>query len=229
MLTGARRSEVLSATWDQFDLTSGVWTKPSAHTKQKKTHRVPLSAPALQLLTAMKHRKTQREGNERKSGSAVADRPFLFPGDRDGAPLTDIKKSWAALTKKATVALWSSQPDTPAGTIVAALRAQSNDSRLPSLAECQTAARQADILLPPGLMNLRLHDLRHTFASILASSGLSLPIIGALLGHTQAQTTARYTHLFDDPLRAAVDRVGAIVTAANTSPAEVIPLTTGRR
>ena len=48
-----------------------------------------------------------------------------------------------------------------------------------------------------------MHDLRHTYASILASSGLSLPILGALLGHTQAQTTKRYAHLFDDPLRKA--------------------------
>src|SRR5215217_797254 len=59
----------------------------------------------------------------------------------------------------------------------------------------------------------RLHDLRHTYASILASEGLSLPIIGALLGHTQPQTTARYAHLLDDPLRAATERVGVMITA----------------
>jgi hypothetical protein len=58
----------------------------------------------------------------------------------------------------------------------------------------------------------RIHDLRHTYASILASEGLSLPIIGALLGHTQPQTTARYAHLLDDPLRAATEKVGAVVT-----------------
>ena len=59
-----------------------------------------------------------------------------------------------------------------------------------------------------GISNCRIHDLRHTHASILASSGFSLPIIGELLGHTQAATTHRYTHLFDDPLREATDRVG---------------------
>lgn len=58
----------------------------------------------------------------------------------------------------------------------------------------------------------RLHDLRHTYASILASSGLSLPIIGALLGHTQPATTARYAHLFDDPLRSATERAGAVLS-----------------
>jgi integrase len=64
------------------------------------------------------------------------------------------------------------------------------------------------------LRGLRLHDLRHTFASILASAGLSLPVIGALLGHTNPSTTQRYAHLFDDPLRSAADRVGAVVTTA---------------
>ena len=51
-----------------------------------------------------------------------------------------------------------------------------------------------------GLKDVRLHDLRHTFASIAASKGLSLPIIGALLGHKQAATTARYAHLMGQPL-----------------------------
>jgi len=60
-----------------------------------------------------------------------------------------------------------------------------------------------------GLPDLRLHDLRHTFASHLVSSGVSLPIVGRLLGHTQPQTTQRYAHLADDPLREAADRFGS--------------------
>jgi integrase len=62
-----------------------------------------------------------------------------------------------------------------------------------------------------GIPDVHIHDLRHTYASILVSSGLSLPIIGALLGHTQTQTTARYSHLFDHPLREATERVSAVV------------------
>jgi integrase len=62
-----------------------------------------------------------------------------------------------------------------------------------------------------GLNDVRLHDLRHSYASLLAGSGLSLPIIGALLGHSQAQTTLRYAHLADQPLRAATGIVGKIV------------------
>lgn len=59
-----------------------------------------------------------------------------------------------------------------------------------------------------GLENVRLHDLRHTFASIAASNGLSLPIIGALLGHKQTQTTARYAHLIGQPLIEASEVIG---------------------
>jgi integrase len=62
---------------------------------------------------------------------------------------------------------------------------------------------------------VRLHDLRHTFASVLVSAGHSLPMIGALLGHTMPGTTARYAHLFDDPLRAATEQVGKIITGGN--------------
>lgn len=64
------------------------------------------------------------------------------------------------------------------------------------------------------LGGLRLHDLRHSFASVGAAGGLSLPIIGALLGHKHAATTARYSHLSADPLRAANDAVGRKIAAA---------------
>jgi integrase len=59
------------------------------------------------------------------------------------------------------------------------------------------------------LEDVRLHDLRHTFASIGAGLGMSLPMIGRLLGHSQAQTTARYAHLAQDPVRAAADAIGS--------------------
>jgi integrase len=59
------------------------------------------------------------------------------------------------------------------------------------------------------LPDVRLHDLRHSFASVGAGAGLSLPIIGALLGHSQPATTARYAHLASDPLQEAADLVGS--------------------
>jgi integrase len=74
-----------------------------------------------------------------------------------------------------------------------------------------------------GLRGVRVHDLRHSYASILASAGLSLPVIGALLGHSQPGTTHRYAHLLDDPLRVATERAGAIITG-NGGAADVIEL-----
>ena len=65
-----------------------------------------------------------------------------------------------------------------------------------------------------GLDGLRLHDLRHSFASVGVSGGLSLPIIGALLGHSQPATTQRYAHLAADPLKQASDLIGRRIAAA---------------
>lgn len=148
MLTGARKSELLSARWVDMDLSAGVWTKPGATTKQRTTHRVPLSTAAVKLLRSM-----------------PGDREWVFPG-RGDSHQNDLKKTWASV--------------------------------------CELA----------DIEGVRIHDLRHTYAAQLASAGLSLPIIGALLGHTQTQTTARYSHLMDDPLRDATERVSAVFESA---------------
>lgn len=83
-----------------------------------------------------------------------------------------------------------------------------------------------------GLSGVRLHDLRHTYASVGAGSGLGLPIIGKLLGHSQPATTARYAHLDNDPLRRASESIGGrLATAlgenAGAPSAEVIPIARG--
>jgi integrase len=88
----------------------------------------------------------------------------------------------------------------------------------------------ASICKRAGITGLRVHDLRHSFASQLASGGASLPLIGALLGHSNPTTTHRYAHLFDDPQRAAVERVGAIISSAGKpAPAEPVQLKPHRR
>lgn len=157
LLTGCRRGEALGATWDQFDIENGSWTKPGATTKQGTEHRVRLSDAAVALLKDIL-------ASAPKTEDGVPISEFVSPNRSGNAPLTEINDEWAALQKAAKI------PD------------------------------------------VRLHDLRHTYASILVSEGLSLPIIGALLGHTNPATTARYAHVFDDPLKKATDIVGHIVT-----------------
>ncbi|MBL6600858.1 MAG: tyrosine-type recombinase/integrase [Alphaproteobacteria bacterium] len=167
IMTGARRSEVMRAEWSEFDLERGIWTKPSHHTKQKKTERTPLSAPARQLLSAMK----------RGSNSQ-----WLFPGRTGKGPRTEIKGFWESVRKSAD------------------------------------------------LEGVRVHDLRHTFASHLVSSGYSLELIGRLVGHTQAATTRRYAHVADDPLRQAAEGFGEMFVAASRGEsAEVVPFKGGRK
>jgi integrase len=63
-----------------------------------------------------------------------------------------------------------------------------------------------------GLVNFRIYDLRHSAASFLVSGGLTLPVVGAILGHSKPSTTARYAHLLPNAQQSAVDTLGAIVT-----------------
>jgi integrase len=198
LLTGARKGEMLAARWAEFDLAAGVWVKPSAHTKQKKDHRVPLSAPARVLLAEMR---AEADEEVRKGGKAE----FLFPSV-GAKPLTEIKRVWLAACIAAGLAEQVEKTDAKGKPL--------KNAKGEAVMVWQATAR--------------IHDLRHSYASILAGSGLSLPIIGALLGHTQAATTQRYAHLMDDPLRAATERVGAIVSGAGKATAEVVEIG-GRR
>jgi integrase len=85
------------------------------------------------------------------------------------------------------------------------------------------------------LDDVRLHDLRHAFASVAASSGMGLPIIGKILGHSQPATTARYAHLASDPVKAAAAAIAGKIAAAmasgsgdlGTSESVVVPLRSG--
>jgi len=184
MLTGARRGEVLAARWEQFDLTNGVWTKPSAMTKQKKTHRVPLSAPARQLLADLRK-------------EAPKDAEFVFPGRHEGHR-QEIKRAWATACIAAGIC--------------------------EEVVEKRAKGREVIVQKPTA----RIHDLRHSYASVLAGAGMSLPIIGALLGHTQPATTQRYAHLLDDPLRQATERAGSVMSAKDEG-ADVTDIREARR
>lgn len=81
-----------------------------------------------------------------------------------------------------------------------------------------------------GLADLRIHDLRHSFASVGAGSGLGLPIIGRLLGHATPITTARYAHLADHPVQRAADAIaGEIAAALDRRPSSVVPFARAAR
>jgi site-specific recombinase XerD len=61
-------------------------------------------------------------------------------------------------------------------------------------------------------MGTRVYDLRHSYASIGGSGGLTLQIVGKLLGHTTARSTQRYVHFFDHALREATEKIGTVLT-----------------
>lgn len=163
MLTGCRKSEILSLRWDWVDFERAMLRLPDSKTGAKT---VPLAAPALELL----ERLPRVEGN-----------PHVFPSGTGDGHYVGLQKVWARLRARA------------------------------------------------GLDGVRIHDLRHSFASVGVSAGDSLYVVGKLLGHTQARTTQRYAHLSDDPLRSAVDRIAARISCAMNGgeAGEVVPLKRG--
>jgi integrase len=176
ILTGAREGEVLSATWDQFDLKRGRWTKPSHHTKQKKIEHVPLSRAALDVLNRMAKSRTS---------------DVLFPGRFNGARVT-LRRPWVQVCRTAG---------------------------LVTEHKVQGKRRTLTRYKP----TVRIHDLRHTYASHLVSSGQSLHIVGKLLGHTQPQTTQRYAHVADEALRQATNQFPEVFEVAPSEPPAPVP------
>ena len=160
MLSGSRRTEILSLRWSEIDFERGIWTKAPDAVKQGREFRLPLSAPVLELLAELRE-------------AASPDTDFVFPGRLGGH-------------RNAPYVAW------------------------------KQVCEAADI------SGVRLHDLRHSFASVLVSSGLSLEVIGDLLGHSRPQTTARYAHLHDHIRRQATDTAAAIITGQPS--AEVVKL-----
>jgi integrase len=175
LLTGSRAGEALRAEWSEFDLTRGVWTKPSHHTKQKKTEHVPLSAPAIELLRGIKPRNARGPlflGTKRKGKNGK-----LTGGEKR----VSLKRPWLQACKAA------------------------------GLAEAYTVQGKRKKMLTRYRPTVRLHDLRHSYASHLVSNGVGLQIVGKLLGHVQASTTMRYAHLQDEALRAATNQLAKII------------------
>jgi integrase len=208
MVTGCRPGEAMKSTWVQMETEPGVWIKRSAHTKQRKVHRLPLSAPALAMLEQLKEK---RKPNN----------PHLFPGQIVGTPIAQIWAVWYAVRDMATITLWKSSSIEMARMVEGIENAL---NRPPTIEECKQAAEQLGIVLPIGVLDARPYDLRHTVASVGVAGGLSLFVVGRLLGHTQFRTTQRYAHLADSPLRDAANRIGVVIAGAGKPGAEVVPI-----
>jgi integrase len=166
LLSGCRPIEAMKATWEEFDKEPGYWVKPTAHTKQRKVHKLPLSPAAIELVERLRQK---RKGQ------------WVFPGDKPRSHLTVLSRVWEFVRKETGLG-----------------------------------------------KDARIYDLRHSYASIGAGGGLSLLVIGKLLGHSQPRTTTRYAHLGDDPLKEAANKIGDAIVGAGKPDAPVMPLH-GRR
>jgi integrase len=164
---------------------------------------------------------------EKKRGQTAADAIaiMMFTGARKTQVL---KMKWDDLDLVAGV--WIARPSSTKSR--RPLRVQLNTVALDVLANRQKDG-EVDVFVFPGpssagylkdvrktwnelrqeakIDDCRLHDLRHTFASFLVSGGKSLELIGAMLGHSQMQTTKRYSHLKDAPLKEASESIANLV------------------
>jgi integrase len=194
VFTGARLGEVLALRWDRINFERGEIRLQDSKTGAKTLHLPP---PALEVLSEL----PRTEGN-----------PYVIVGSVPGAALVNLQKPWRAIRDRVTLGMWRDRGDVKIKSLFSEL--SRTLSREPTAAELRKAASDSNIELPAGLTDVRLHDLRHAFASIAASSGMGLPIIGKMLGHSQAATTARYAHLASDPVKTAAATVAGKIAAA---------------
>jgi len=135
LLTGARKSEVLNAKWEDIDLHNNIFTIPL--TKAGKVRRIPISPKLKEIITHIPRYNT----------------PYLFPSTVDPMkPLVNLSFHWNK------------------------------------------------IRIAANLVDVRIHDLRHTYASALVNAGVSLYEVQKLLGHSNVAVTQRYAHLSNDSL-----------------------------
>jgi integrase len=185
LLTGVRKSELLSAKWEYID-----WVRKEIRipeTKTGKVHHLPLSGPAVTILEGI---------------SRVDKNPHILPGVKAGSHMVNIDKPWRRIRARATVKLWAQHPQT--SQLIAGMT--ENLRREPTYKE---VLETADTDLPPGIEDVRLHDLRRTVGSWMAQRGNSLHLIGKVLNHSNSATTAVYARFGQDQLRAALEDHGA--------------------
>lgn len=200
LMTGARKSNLLAMRWDEINWDHRVWRIPD--TKNGEPVSVPLIDQAINILEARK-RKTNSE--------------WVFPGSGSTGHLADPKKSWRRIKQKATLNLWKQTPELASlisGTEEYLSKADNYGYTVIKLfSTLEKRAKERDISLPIGLMDIRIHDIRRTLGSYQAITGASLPIIGKTLGHKDQSSTAIYARLHDDPIRESITKATDMIFA----------------
>lgn len=186
ILTGCRKSEILSLKWDFVDWDIGCLRLPESKTGAKT---VPLADAAIALLRRRWDESRPPEASRGDNSGDVAEArersPFVLPALKGDGHFVGLPHLWTKVKQRADEIL--RQKAEHAG----------KDTR--------------DIR---SLLNVRLHDLRHSFASFAIADGASLFMVGKVLGHKQARTTEIYAHLSDDPLKQLANRTANRLTAA---------------
>ncbi len=189
IFTGARRNEILTLNWKDVDFANRLIRLQQSKTGQKTIY---LSAPALQILSDI----PQIHGN-----------PYVICGAKEKSRLVNIKDPWNRIRKMATLNIWEDSQQL-ADLIGKAKSGLPADFRIDALYDLVLKlAKKSNINLPVGLIDVRIHDLRHNFASTAVTSGHHLKVIGSLLGQKNSKTTERYAHLANDPIQTANEAI----------------------
>ncbi len=192
LLTGARKSNVLSMRWEDLNLDRKEWRIPL--TKNNDPLVIPLAPVVFDLLKA--RRNSQNINN-----------PWVFPSkDSKSKHLADPKRAWRRILQKATISFWQNDPQYSSfiKDIITTLPNSSFVSE--TFAHVTRKMSQMNIILPKGLMDIRLHDLRRTLGSWQAATGATTALIGKSLGHKSQQSTAVYERLNIDPVRQSMEK-----------------------
>lgn len=211
IFTGARRNEILTLNWKDVDFANRLIRLQQSKTGQKTIY---LSAPALQILSDI----PQIHGN-----------PYVICGAKEKSRLVNIKDPWNRIRKMATLNIWEDSQQL-ADLVGKAKSELPTGFRIDALyALVLKLAKKSNINLPVGLMDVRIHDLRHNFASTAVTSGHHLKVIGSLLGQKNTKTTEKYAHLANDPIQLANEAISnRILQSMKINHSNHVPEITGK-
>lgn len=195
IFTGARKSEILTLKWEYINWDRQCLSLPDSKTGAKD---IPLNPPALEILQNI---------------TRIKDNPYVVAGKNPESHMGDLGPTWWRLRKLATIL--ALEDDEIWGPLIEKLT--STKGERPKLEALKKIADEKSYSLPISISDVRVHDLRHSFASVAVGAGVPLTLIGGLLGHTQTQTTARYAHLESDPLHQATDAIGRKLSSTMSS------------